>query len=180
MAHQLSVEKALGQVQQLAKPRGRQPETRAKWRWGQIPEDLCDDEHDGLELIDAELDTLERLNTALPSDQRFEYMDEKEIDAATWRFVCLASLKPDEDHIDQFISDHARSPQELTCYFPVELLKVPVEMEVHGVKFISAERAKLPERWWGPDPRPTMESVVAVACKGTSYERMMLRAREGC
>jgi len=174
VARRSPVEKALEQLQRLA----RQHETGETWRWGQIPEDLRDDEHGGLELTGAELDALEHLNETLPNDQRFEYMDEKTIDAATWRFVCLASLRPDMSHIDQFISDHAQPPRDLICYFPVELLKIPAATEVHGVKFIPTGSANLPERLWAPDPRPTMESVVAVGCKGTSYVRMMLRSRE--
>ena len=178
MARRSPVEKALEQLQQLAKLPARQHETGENWRWGQIPEDLRDAEHGGLELTGAELDALKHLNETLPNDQRFEHMDEKAIDTATWRFVCLANLRPDESHIDQFTSDHARPPRDLTCYFPVELLKVPAETEVHGVKFIPAESAKPRERFWGRDPQPAMESVVAVECTGTSYVRMMLRARE--
>jgi hypothetical protein len=171
-----AAEKALEELQRLARlstPRA----SGQKWTWGQIPEDLCDDEHRALELVGSEVDALEHLKGTLAEDERFEYMEKRAVDDATWRFVCLASLQRTESHVDQFISDHGQGPRHLICYFPVELLKVPEETEVHGVTFIPAESAKLPEKLWAPDPRATMESVVGVGCTGTNYERMMLRAR---
>lgn len=171
------VEKALEVLQGLARLSTQRDPTQ-RWMWGQVPEDLRDDEHAALELVGSELDALEHLQRTLTEDDRFEYMEKRAVDEATWRFVCLASLRRSESHVDQFVSDHAQEPRHLTCYFPVELLKVPDETEVHGVTFIPADSAVLPEKLWAPDPRATMESVVGVGCIGTNYERMMLRARE--
>jgi hypothetical protein len=172
-----AAEKALEELQRLARL-SRRREPGEKWMWGQIPEDLRNDAHGGLELVGSEVDALEHLKETLAKDERFEHMEERAVDDATWRFVCLASLRRGESHVDQFIAEHEQEPRQLTCYFPVELLKVPEETEVHGVTFIPAASAVVPEKLWAPDPRPTMDSVVAVGCRGTSYESMRLRARE--
>jgi hypothetical protein len=172
------VEEALEQLQQLARLPGRPRELEERFRWGQIPADLCDDKDHDLVLTDPEFAAFEYLNDALPDDQRFEYMDKRAVDAAAWRYVCLVYMRPDENHVERFISEHAQPLRDLTCYFPVELLKVSAETQVHGVRLIPAENAELPERLWAPDPRPTMASVIAVECTGTSYAKMMIRARE--
>ena len=132
-----AAEKALEELQRLARL-SRRREPGEKWMWGQIPEDLRNDAHGGLELVGSEVDALEHLKETLAKDERFEHMEERAVDDATWRFVCLASLRRGESHVDQFIAEHEQEPRQLTCYFPVELLKVPEETEVHGVTFMPA------------------------------------------
>jgi hypothetical protein len=53
-----AVEKALEELQRLARLSSRQHDLGEKWRWGQVPEDLRDDEHAVLELVGSELDAL--------------------------------------------------------------------------------------------------------------------------
>jgi hypothetical protein len=55
---QPAAEKALQELQRLVRlstPRA----FGQKWTWGQIPEDLCDDEHGALELVGSEIDALD-------------------------------------------------------------------------------------------------------------------------
>lgn len=145
---------------------------------GQVPDDLATKDAPMLHLTPADSEALVRLRSLLPEDQRFEHMDKSTLEAATWRFVCLAHFKREENHVEAFCAEHAREPMRLTCFFPVEDLTAADEIEAYGVRFIPADKASLPPVF-GPGPRATMASVIAVDnCTGTDHAKIALRARE--
>ncbi len=146
---------------------------------GQVPDDLATKDALMLHLTPADSEALVRVRSLLPEDQRFEHMDKSTIEAATWRYVCLAHFKCEENHVEGFCAEHMRELMCLTCFLPVEDLTVADEIEAYGVRFIPADKASLPGAVFGPDPRATMASVVAVDdCTGTDHAKIASRARE--
>jgi hypothetical protein len=105
-------------------------------------------------------------------------MDKRERDDSTWRFVCLVDLRPDESHAEDFVAQHAHEPIRVTCFFPVVHLTVTAELTFQGARLIPAAAAEPPGTILGPDPLPTMASVIAVECSGTDHTRMSVRAAE--
>jgi hypothetical protein len=113
----------------------------------------------------------------LLEDLRFEHMDKGRREEATFRFVCLAHLRRDESHVENFISEWAREPICVTCFFPVEHLTVAAEIEAYGVRFIPVDAAPKPGIVFGPDPMATAASVIAVdECIGTDHNMIGARA----
>jgi hypothetical protein len=179
VAAEPAVERALEELQRLVQASMQtNPEPGQRWERGMIPDDLCGDGGSTLVLFGAELDALEGLRDALTGDARLEHLDEKQADAAAWRFASLAHFRRDESHVDEFLSLYARPVLDLTCFFPVEDLKVASELEAYGVRFIPADEAYVPQRIMGPHPSATIASVIAVdGCSGTNYDKMASRAR---
>ncbi len=122
---------------------------------------------------------MESVEVALTEDGRFEYLKKRAIEDEAWRFACRAIDRRDEDHVAAFVAEHAREPQHLTCFFPVEGLTVHREVEVSGATLIPAAAIDVPEFVIGPDPGAAMGSAIGVACMGTSNAAMMRRARRG-
>jgi hypothetical protein len=79
-------------------------------------------------------------------------------------------------HVDWFIAEHAHEVLDLTCSFTVEHLILDQRRELFGATFIPASDASLPT-WIGGAPSP-LDSVIAVATRGTSGLRMMERGKE--
>ncbi len=127
-------------------------------------------------LLVDERAALEHVRSLLSADLRFEYLKDHEIERVTGRYVCLARRRRD-DLVAEFVAEHARDPMERTCFFPVELLTVKEEVELYGVRLIPRDAVERPPTLFGHDPGPTMGSVIAVACAGTDYWKMSMRAR---
>ncbi len=121
-------------------------------------------------------EALQSARWLLAQDLRFEHMKDRELEEATWEFVCLANFQRDRDHVDEFVAKHAREPVELMCYFPVELLTITSEIDAYGVIFLPAEGDHIPTAFFGPGPRPTTGSVIAVECSGTDRTKMRRRS----
>jgi hypothetical protein len=132
-----------------------------------------------LTLVDEQVDALEDVEAALAADARFEHMKSRTIDEKAWRFACHAVDRREEDHVPAFVAEHAAEPTEQTCFFPVEGLTVHRQFDLVGATLTPAGAVEVPELAIGPDPRPTMGSVIAVQCSGTSNKAMMGRARAG-
>lgn len=144
---------------------------------GKVPDDLESDDLRSIGLFPDERRALEHLRALLAADLRFEHLKERAANEATWRFVCLAHVRSeDDDLVSDFVTAHAREPIPRTCFFPVELLTIKQEVELYGVRLLPAETAE-PPPMFGPDPRATMSSVAAVDCSGTNYDNMSKRAR---
>lgn len=162
-----SVEQALARLQQVL--REPDPASPASPVYnGRIPDDLRAEAR-MLSLYAPEKLAFDRVCQCMVSDMRFEYLGNQEIRDAVWRFVCEVQLKRSRGLVPRFISDHAHDPFETTCYFPVQLLTVKEELELHNVRLL---------------PRPVNEaagrepgSVAAVRCRGTDYQRMAARSR---
>ena len=122
---------------------------------------------------------MEGLEAALVEDRRFEYMKKRTIEDEAWRFACRAIDRRDENHVAPFVDEHAREPQHLTCFFPVEGLTVHREVKVSGATLIPAAAIDVPELVIGPDPGAAMSSAIGVPCMGTSNAAMTRRARGG-
>jgi hypothetical protein len=144
---------------------------------GPVPDDLATEEAGVLYLSAKEAAALENVQRLLPEDLRFEYMERRELENATWRFACLAALRSDEDQVDGFIAEYGREPEQLTCFYPVLYLAVAEELVFQNARLIPVAEAQVPVTF-GLDPRPTMKSVIAITCKGTNRGRMSVRAAE--
>lgn len=169
------VEQALEELQRLV----RQPVTAEPvggFASIRVPEDLATSDATMLHLPPSEAQALADLEWLLPHDRRFEFMDKNEAREAACRFVCEAFFKPGMSQVEPFIERHAHDIVDATCFFPILLLAVPEEFTLQGARFMPAADAKPPEAMLGPDPRDTMESVIAVECSGTDYVKMSQRA----
>ena len=171
-----TVEEALSELQRVVRePGGTQIDPRA--HWGGVPEDLATTDNQALYLEPAEERALAVLRRAVIDDLRFEHLKDNEIDTATWRFVCLASLQADENHVEAFMANNARELMQRRCFFPVIHLTVTEEIAIGDTTLIPKADAKLPDRILGPDPGETMASAIAVECTGSDYNKMSARAK---
>jgi hypothetical protein len=170
----LTVEHALAELQRLVRRRPAADGIPALT--ARIPDDLQSDEAKVIALPRDEYDALKRVRKLLPEDLRFEYLEERAAEAATWRFVCLAHMRSG-DHVPEFVAEHAREPMERTCFLPLELLTVSEELDLLGVRLLPVDQASPPEPFFGPPLTETTRTVVAVPVRGTSYEKMNERAR---
>lgn len=110
----------------------------------------------------------------LPTDLRFEHMDEAACREAAWRFVCAAHLLK-EDQVAPFVAEHAHEIEQLTCFFPVVHLSMRERASFQGSELIPAGEAELPKVFLGPDPRPMVASVIGVPTEGTNRGNMSER-----
>jgi hypothetical protein len=171
-----TVEKALAELQRLIRrpPPKDPPRTVMTWN---VPEDLQREDLRSIGLFPDERRALERVRALIAQDLRFEYLKEREVDQATWRFVYDAHVQGDGDLIPKFVAEHSREPKQRTCFFPIELLSIKKEVALFGVRLLPPNAAEPPNTLFGPDPRATMAGVVAVECTGTNYDNMSKRAR---
>lgn len=144
---------------------------------GQIPDDLASEDARSLFLPASEVTALEDVRYLLSEDLRFEYMDEREREAQTWRFLCMAFLAQDEDHVVAFVADHAREVERLTCFFPVVHLAVSEELALQDTRLIPTAEASVGETFTS-QPQLEIASVIAVECEGTNRQRMRDRAAQ--
>ena len=142
-----------------------------------LPEDLQSEQGRVLQLFADECAALNKVRALLSKDRRFEYLSENALRDATVRFVCEADRRRKGDLVARFVQQHARDLVTRTCFLPLELLVVSDKVDLFGITLIPAHRVDIPATVLGPDPRPTMASVVAVGCSGTDYEKMGNRAR---
>lgn len=176
MAPKTTAERALEDLQRLVrrKPPADPPQPAMS---GQLPEDLQTDEPRMLGLFPDERRALEALRKILPKDLRLEHLADRALDDATWRFACRCHLDHETELVGDFFAEYAREPMQRTCFLPLELLSVGRAVELFGVTLLPASEVDPPSTFFGPNPRPTMASVVAVATTGTHYGRMSERAR---
>jgi hypothetical protein len=145
---------------------------------GRVPEDLRTDDLKMLGLLSDEVAASDAVKQALVRDLRFEHLSPGEAKDAVWRFVCESHLRR-RRLVAGFVERYEREPTDHTCFFPIEWLTVEHEVELPGgLRLLSADSVEVPGTGVLPDPRPTMGSVLAVPCAGTSHERMRDRARE--
>lgn len=170
-----TVERALRTLQLAVRSGKAEEQNRRLFRSGAIPDDLRTEAAVSMYLGTAECVALDEVIDRLARDERFEYMGSSEIDAAGWRFACQACLQRSVDHTKTFITAYARAPESHICYFPIEHLTVPATTELYGVTFLPADEVEKPASpLW---TIPQHASVIAVACRGTSRQAMVERAR---
>jgi hypothetical protein len=170
-----TVERALRTLQLAVRSSTEEEQDRRPFRSGAIPDDLRSEAAVSMYLGAAECVALDEVIDLLARDERFEYMDPSELDAAGWRFACQACLQRSVDHTQAFIAAYARAPESHTCYFPIEHLTVGATTELYGVTFLPAGEVEKPASPLWTIPHDA--SVIAVACRGTSRQAMAERAR---
>jgi hypothetical protein len=163
-----TVEKALEQLLGVLREPDPSPSTTPVLT-GAVPDELRTKECRALSLYAPEKLAFERARRVVFDDPRFEYLGERAIQDAVWRFVCEFQLRRTKGLIRQFVDRYVREPMERTCFFPVQLLTVENPLELHGVRL-------------EPRPSDTSEETVpgciaAVPCRGTDYGQMSKRAR---
>jgi hypothetical protein len=147
---------------------------------GTIPRDLNESESPSLLLTERERGVLLAVQRSVEADLRFELLAASYGEPyrdALWRFACLCVLRPDEDHVVPFFTEHAREIEERTCYFAVEALTVKERVHLQGVRLLptDAEEVPRPDHWFSLDS--PVGSVIAVPVAGTNLKLMKERAR---
>jgi hypothetical protein len=143
----------------------------------EVPDDLQSEDFRVAGLPADGSAALEKVRSLLSEDLRFEHLKDAELKHVTWRFVCLAHLRPGDDLVPEFVHENAQEPVERTCYFPVELLTVKEELELFGVRLLPVDAVERPPTLFSHDPGPPTGSIIAVECTGTNREKMSTRAR---
>jgi hypothetical protein len=169
-------EKALRRLQSVA----REPSTGQSYKGGfgsrGLPDDLATEAKQALHYSSEEMGALKEANDAVLTDLRFEYLREKEVDEAVWRFFCQSFLERSTNHVPAFIATHARSVENYVCYLPVEYLSTTEEFELGDVRFLPPDHPDVPPVTPGFQLDEPIGCVVAVPARGTSYHRMAERA----
>jgi hypothetical protein len=162
-----TVEKALEGLQQVLRDPDPPPPAGPVYH-AEIPDDLRAD-LSVLSLYAPEKVAFDQVCRLMAEDVHFEYLRDQAIHDAVWRFVCEVVLKRSRGLVKSFVSDHSRDPMETTCYFPVLLLTVKDDLELHSVRLLPRPLEEDAERKPG--------SIAAVRCRGTDHQRMAARAR---
>jgi len=168
-----AVARALKRLQSLV----RQP--RAEDRIvhsGRVPEDIATEDFRWLYLEPDQELARQEARTALLSDLRFEYLARRDAETALWRFACRCRADRAHDHVQPFIREHAREVLHLTCYLPVEYLKVTANAEVAGLRLLPVASDEIPPPQRNFTLDPPVGCVAAVPVSGTDAGRMSDRA----
>lgn len=143
-----------------------------------VPNDLASDAEGWLSLTRREHAQMQEVEGRLLSDLRFEHLGDgviSPLQEAVWRFICLCALR-EGDHVEQFMSEHARAPLEHQYWFPVEYLAVSTPLSLLGVRFLPLGDPEVPDNPHLYLGRPTA-SILRVVAVGTSGKRTHGRAR---
>jgi len=130
-----------------------------------------------LHIGSAVVEAMDEAEYALASDLRFEYMTNT-LDTLRG-FVAWAWFDRDSDHVGPYVAQHAREPDELTCFVPIEYLTVTETMTLAGIRLLPAADANIPgaDNEWFALERP-IGSVAAIPVTGTNLGNMASRARD--
>jgi hypothetical protein len=171
-----SVERALENLRVLVRQPVPDPVPRIVMS-ARVPDDLESEGFRSLSLFADEGRALDQLRHLLAADLRFEHMDSRHIERATWRFVCLSHLRKGRGIVDEFVSEHAQEPRDQWCFFPVHLLTTTTVVELQGASLLPKDDAP-PAGWLIPPFDGEPLSVIRVAARGTSHRAMTTRSRE--
>ena len=169
------VEFLLGRLQTLA--RAKPSPVDAHGMTFRVPADL---EMTGTEMLAVPrnvVDAMERVVVALAADLRFEYMDDAQ--DTLQDFVARAWFNRETDRVPLYVAEHAREILHLTCFVPIEFLKVDAETTLLGIRLLPVTDPTIPARsasWF--DLKSPVGSVAAVPVTGTKLRAMGERARE--
>lgn len=173
-----AIEEALHELERLLKAPSGDEEVDPTWRSVPIPDDLSKGDDSRVLYFSPDVGVaLDGVHDAMSADLRFEYLDEKAVLAASGRFMCLTYFQPDHCHVPWFIEEYARELLELVCAFPVMLLSVEAPFALRETRLIPAADARPPEPFRSPFLIGPMGCAIEVACAGTNYTKMSLRAK---
>jgi hypothetical protein len=146
-------------------------------RWAasrRIPADIALDDRTMLYLTVSESRLLRDAVVAVLQDPVFEHLD-KQAEDAVWRLAARASLVAKGDLVDDFVAEHAQSVVRLTCYIPIECLKVVEHRRLAQLSLLPVDDADVQSL--GLDLTHPIGSVAAVPVEGTHYGWMSDRAK---
>jgi hypothetical protein len=170
-----SVESLLGRLQTLA--RAKPSPDDAHGMTFRVPADLAMPGAEMLAIPREVVDAVDRVVVALAEDLRFEYMDNAK---DTLRdFVARAWFDRKTDRVRLYVAEHAREILDLTCFVPIEFLKVEAETTLLGIRLRPITDPTIPARtapWF--DLKSPIGSVAAVPVTGTNLGKMGERARD--
>lgn len=176
MANKGVIEKALTRLQAAI----RQPESEtdvSHGRTGRVPEDLATEEVKALSINVRDEALRQDVMALLLADARFEHLDERGVDQATWRFVCLAYIRRATDHVPEFVAEYTQKPETHRLYIPVESLDVSELHTLGEARLFPRDDSEVVEARLGIPLEPPIGSVIAVPVTGTHSGRMIDRGR---
>ena len=168
------VDRALSNFDRLLRRLPPDPEEVAQR--GTVPSDLRAEGLVWLTLRWDERVQLDELVGLLGEDEAFEHLGADAAKTALWRLACRLRLRR-RGAVNEFVAEHRQKPQEHTCFFPVELLRVNSEIAIGSVTLLPPDAVNVPDTFAPVDPQATMTSVVAAPCSGTDRSKMAARAR---
>lgn len=175
MAATVKPEAALKKLQKVIRcSSGQGPHTAMT---GEIPADLLNGERQYLWLSEEEAAAVRAAEQVLLQDPRFEHLDATVHDKV-WRFVAQCHLDRKVDHVPGFLAEHAKEPEEMVWYFPIEGLAVAKETALFGVRLLPASDPRLPTEESGFRLDASSSCALAVTSLGTHPKAMVDRARQ--
>ena len=119
---------------------------------------------------------LEQTEDALVGDQRFEYMND--VERTLKEFIARAWAERSVNHVPSFIELHARPLLQLTCFIPIENLKVQSTVHVLGVDLLVLDDPAIPRPEHAAFALTSpIGCVAAIPTSGTNVGMMADRAR---
>jgi hypothetical protein len=79
--------------------------------------------------------------------------------------------------VKEFVDEHAWEPQAHTCFLPIELLMTTDAIALPDTQLLPAGAVTVPGHVLAFDPSVANQSVISVACQGTSWKKMIARSR---
>lgn len=157
----------------------RRPPREGDGQWvtrKQLPMELTGGERQHIGLLRDEADAISQAEVAVLDDLRFEHLGRK-VGDAVWQFASKAYLDRHTNHVAAFVAQHAREPRTLSCFIPVEFLKVGADTVLLGIRLLPVDHADVSLVTGSFPLEPPVGCVAALKVKGTSYQRMAERAR---
>jgi hypothetical protein len=146
---------------------------------GGIPDDLTEPGRTWLSLGPADANAFEEALAAIEADIRFEALSVRQgrpYHDALWRYACLCEMRHGDDHIAAFLAENVTEPEERTCFFGVEALRVKAPLELAGTRLLPVGHPDIPPAEGRFTLDPPIGSVIAVPVIGSNLKRMRRRA----
>jgi hypothetical protein len=142
-----------------------------------LPPDLQTADSQMLHVSSEEAAVMHEVVAALADDLRFEHIDKAR--ETVRDFVARAWSDRQTNQVKRYVRQHAREPVELTCFVPIEYLKVEAVTELVGLRLLPPADPNIPARR-GPwvELEPPIGSVAAVKVTGTNRSNMASRAQK--
>lgn len=140
-----------------------------------LPQHLTDGKILMLGLLSEQVAALELARIALQNDPSFEYI--QKVDEVVWEFFGKCWTAREFDHVPDFLNQHKRELEELTCFIPIENLVIRDEIGFLGIRLLPTDSSSIPTNSYIFKIEKPTGSVAAITVQGTNHVLMANRGR---
>lgn len=141
-----------------------------------LPIDLTGSPVGYMTLSADQVDAVNATAELVQADHYFEHL--RNPANQLWYFVAQCWLDRQTNHVPAFVAQHKKELMKLTCYLPIDYLKVVTEIEIPGLLLLPVNDPTVPGASGFLSLGPPVGCVAAVDVEGTNFERMAHRARQ--